>query len=282
MLVASYVNVKPELAHTRNYEDFYKFLGTRPKMMGVMARMNTQNTATLLTEGLMNVFYNSKTVNKFQPINALLVEWNIDVEFIKKVEFAAVPVGDGLAGSEIKMYFKERYYEKFDTFKIDGSRQQCIVKAVPVRKADNYWEYIVQLIDADYSSILDVTQCQVGMTTRFLSNIMPELHEEGYTKYQSNLEKHRNWLTEHRNDISYSSRYAVLENQFIKIAEGEGTGDYKEKIFKLNKMEKDLLDNFQFSKNNALLWQKTTMDANGKSTVLTEDGRPWLRLRVAC
>lgn len=28
MLVASYVNVKPELAHTRNYEDFYKFLGT--------------------------------------------------------------------------------------------------------------------------------------------------------------------------------------------------------------------------------------------------------------
>ena len=192
MLVASYVNVKPELAHTRNYEDFYKFLGTRPKMMGVMARMNTQNTAALLTEGLMNVFYNSKTVNKFQPINALLVEWNIDVEFIKKVEFAAVPVGDGLAGSEIKMYFKERYYEKFDTFKIDGSRQQCIVKAVPVRKADNYWEYIVQLIDADYSSILDVTQCQVGMTTRFLSNIMPELHEEGYTKYQSNLEKHRN------------------------------------------------------------------------------------------
>lgn len=114
------------------------------------------------------------------------------MEFIKKVEFAAVPVGDGLAGSEIKMYFKERYYEKFDTFKIDGSRQQCIVKAVPVRKADNYWEYIVQLIDADYSSILDVTQCQVGMTTRFLSNIMPELHEEGYTKYQSNLEKHRN------------------------------------------------------------------------------------------
>ena len=74
MLVASYVNVKPELAHTRNYEDFYKFLGARPKMMGVMARMNTQNTAALLTEGLMNVFYNSKTVNKFQPINALLVE----------------------------------------------------------------------------------------------------------------------------------------------------------------------------------------------------------------
>jgi hypothetical protein len=74
MIIASYVNVKPELAHSRTYEDFYKFLGARPKMMGVVARMNTQNTANFLTEGLMNVYYNSKTVNKFQPINSLMVE----------------------------------------------------------------------------------------------------------------------------------------------------------------------------------------------------------------
>ena len=71
-----------------------------------------------------------------------------------------------------------------------------------------------------------------------------------------------------------SSRFAALEDQFIKIAQGDGTGELQEKIFKLNKIEKDLLDSFQHVKNNALLWQKTTMDKNGKSTVLTEDGRP--------
>ena len=65
-----------------------------------------------------------------------------------------------------------------------------------------------------------------------------------------------------------------MEDQFIKIAKGDGNGEMKEQIFKLNKMEKDLLHNFQIVKNNALLWQKTTMDAHGKSTVLTEDGRP--------
>lgn len=274
MIVANYVNVKPEMAHSRTYEDFYKFLGARPKMMGVMARMNTQNTATFLTEALMNIYYNSKTANKFQPINSLMIEWEIDVEFIKRIEFAASPIGDGAGGAEILMYFKERYYEKYDTFKIDGSRQQAIVKLTPQRKADNFWEYTVQLIDPDYSSILDAASCQLGMTTRFLANIMPEYHEEGFTKYQSNIEKHRQWITEHRNDISYSSRYAQMEDQFIKIAQGEGTGELKEKIFKLNKMEKDLLDNFHTVKNNHLLWGKTTMDANGKSTVLTEDGRP--------
>ena len=74
MVIASYVNVKPELAHSRTYEDFYKFLGTRPKMMGVMARMYQHNTATFLTEALMNIYYNSKTANKFQPINSLMIE----------------------------------------------------------------------------------------------------------------------------------------------------------------------------------------------------------------
>ena len=274
MVVASYVNVKPELAHSRTYEDFYKFLGTRPKMMGIMARMYTHNTATFLTEALMNIYYNQKTANKFQPINSLMIEWGIDVEFIKRVEFAAAPVGNGEGGADITMYFKERYYEKYDTFKIDNSRQQCIVKSTPVRKGDTFWEYTVQLIDSDFSSILDDSACQVGMTTRFLSNIMPEYHEEGYTKYQSNIEKHRQVITEHRNDISYSSRYAQMEDQFIKISSGDGAGELKEKIFKLNKMEKDLFENFNTAKNNHLLWGKTTMDVNGKSTVLTEDGRP--------
>jgi len=185
MLVASYVNVKPEVASNRTYEDFYKLLGTRPKMMGVMARMTPNNTATFLTEALMNVYYNQKNANKFQPINSLQVEWEIDVEFIKRVEFAAAPTGDGSGGSDIIMYFKERYYEKFDTVKIDGSRQQFIVKTTPQRKADNFWEYTCQLIDSDFSAVLDATYCQVGGTTRFLSNIMPEYSEEGYTKYQS-------------------------------------------------------------------------------------------------
>lgn len=41
----------------------------------------------------------------------------------------------------------------------------------------NYWKVIVRLIDNDYSSVLDKSGCQLGMTTRFLSNAMPEMHE---------------------------------------------------------------------------------------------------------
>ena len=92
----------------------------------------------------------------------------------------------------------------------------------------------------------------------------------------SNFEKHRQWITEHRNDISYSSRFEALEDQFVKIAKGDSNGELKEQIFKLNKKEKDLFDNFQTVKNNHSLWGKTTMDKNGKASIMTEDGRPQL------
>jgi len=277
MIVASYINLKPEMAHSRTYEDFYKFLGTTPKMMGVMARMNMNNTATFLTEGLLNVYYNQKTVNKFQPINSLQVEWNMEIDFLKRVPFAAAPTGNGAGGSDIVMYMTERYYERFDTFIIEKSGQQCIVKAVPQRKADNFWEYIVQLLDSDYESILDSNACQIGDTTRFLSNVMPEYHSEGYTKVQSNIEKHRTWIKESRVDISMSSRYDAFEEQFIKIAKGDNAGELKEKIFKLNKAERDLLDSWYTVKNQGLLWDKSTMDANGKCTTFTPDGRPLIQ-----
>ena len=274
MIVANYVSQKPEMAHSRTYEDFYKFLGATPKMMGVMARMNMNNSATFLTEGLMNVFYNEKKVNKFQPVDTLLVEWNIEVGFIKRVKFAAVPTTKGEGGGEIIMHFEERYYERYDTFIIEKTGQQCIVKAIPQRKADNFWEYVVQLIGNDYEAVLDLSGCQLGDETRFVTNIQPEYHSEGYVKYQSNIEKHRTWIQEIRTDVSMSSRYDAFEEQFIKISKGDGGGKAKERLFKLNKAEKDLLDSFAYAKNNAALFGKTTMDANGKCFVFTEDNRP--------
>lgn len=113
------------------------------------------------------------------------------------------------------------------------------------------------------------------MDTRFLTNYQPEFSEEGFTKYQSNIEKHRNYITEHRVDISYSSRYAAMEDTFIKIANGEAGGEYKEAIFKMPKISQVLLTSFMEARNNSLLHAKTTMDENGKCTVHDpHTGRP--------
>lgn len=165
------------------------------------------------------------------------------------------------------MVFKERYYEKYDIFKVDKTEQQFQVLYHPVRRSDNYWSVIVRLIDPGYESTIDLSGCQIGDTTRFIGNAMPEMSEEGYTKYQSNIEKHRNYITTHRNDDSYSSLYAAQQDVFIKIGKGEGTGELKETLYKMDKVEANLLKNFLYGRNNMQLFAKTNVDKNGKASI---------------
>lgn len=101
------------------------------------------------------------------------------------------------------------------------------------------------------------------------------MHEEGYIKYQSNIEKHRNYITTHRVDTSYSALFAAHEDVFVNVAEGKGNGGLTETLYKMNKKEKDLLENFLFVRNNGLLFNKTNVDKNGKPTIVDPDtGRP--------
>jgi hypothetical protein len=83
-----------------------------------------------------------------------------------------------------------------------------------------------------------------------------------------NVEKHRNYITTHRVDDSYSAQYAVFENTFISIAEGKDQGNLTEKIYKMDKKEKTLLDNFLYVRNNGLLFNKCNVDVNGKPTIV--------------
>lgn len=275
MKVANLNPLRPNMGETKTYEDFAKFLGKGPHRLGILSRMYPDLTATYLTESLMNIYVNQESASKFQSIDAFAFEWEIDVDFIKRVEFAAQPEGDGAGGTDIKMAFKERYYEKYDTFRIEGSRQTCIVLHAPRRVSDAYWEVIVRLIDTNNQTILDADACHVGATTRFLTNYHPELSEEGYTKFQSNIERHRNHISTHRNDITFSAQFAMLEDVFMDLAYNKGQGKQTETVFKMKKKEKELLENFLYARNNALLFGKTNVDANGKANITDpHTGRP--------
>ena len=179
MLVANFTSRIPTMGQTKTYEDWSKYLGSKPHRIGVVARMYTDNTLNFITDGLRNIFYKDEKADQFQLSSSLLFEWIVETNNIKKVEFAEVPIGDGANGTEITMAFRENYYQKYDIFRIDKTKQQCQVVSRPIRKRDDYWEVQVRLIDNDYDTTLDTDGCQVGDTTTFQSVAMPELSEEG-------------------------------------------------------------------------------------------------------
>lgn len=232
--------------------------------------MYPNNTLNFLTDGLRNIYYNDESVSKYQLSDSLVFEWQIENSQIKHVAFADVPVGLGDNGQEIEMAFTENYYQKYDIFRVDETRQQFQVISRPVRKADNYWVVTVRLVDNNYDTQLDPDGCQPGMTTTWQSTANVELSEEGYSKFQSSYEKHRNYLTFFRHDASWSSLYALQENVFMSIADDKDKTK-SEGVYKMLKKEKELLDTFMYSVNTGLLLNKGNVDINGRATIQDPD-----------
>lgn len=274
MATIGYVTNAPfNQGETRTYENFLKMLSDKPKNLGLLSRMYPQCTATYYTEALGNIFYNNaKKANKFQSIDSYMIEWQLDVNEIKRVPLAAMPEGDGADGTEITFYFPYRYYEKYDIFKVEDTRQQFIVVSHPVKKGSNLWMVSARLVTEDYNTLLDLSGTHAGSLTVFQSNAVPEMSEEGYVKNQSNIQKIRNYLTTFRNDIDYSSKFELLEDKFIKIAKGDNNVTY----YQLDTKEKQLLDNFMLARGKGLLLNRSNIDPRtGKPNIVDPDtGRP--------
>ena len=269
MRISGFTTTRPNMPTTRTYEDFMKFLGANPARLGIVSSLYDQYTATHLTEALMNTYTMEKGKKGFQSINSFLIEWDLQAKKIKRVPLIAAPEGSGVNAGDVKFYFPENYYQKYDTFVVERTRQQFIVLNRPQRLRDNCWLVIAKILDNDYDSVVDPTTA-AGFQTRFVTNYHPELHSEGYTKYQSNCEKMRTYIATHRCDIDMSAMYKPMEDVFIQI----GKGNDDDPVYKMNTAEKECLDSYMEARNNALLWGKSNMDASGKPKIYDEDGRP--------
>ena len=69
-------------------------------------------------------------------------------------------------------------------------------------------------------------------------------------------------MTFFRHDISWSSLYALQENVFMKISDPEDKTK-GEKVYKMLKKEKELLDTFTYSVNTGLLLNKGNVNTQG-------------------
>ena len=260
-------SVVENMSATRTIQSFGTLLRNKPEKLGQVVNMRPDLSISMLTEALKNVYQNKKDSKGFQPINSLAVEWQIDVNFIKKVKIVAPPVGDGFGLSPIKIYTEERYFDKHDSLAAEN-RSQFIVLKAPKRINAKKWEYEVKLITSDLTKRADVNYLTTGRTVRFRSNYHPELSERGYTKFMSNTETHRNYISRHRASVDWSGDYAIREN--VYIADGK---EGNETVYKLNKKEKDVIDTFLFARENSMIFSESNFDINGKCMLQDEKGR---------
>ena len=169
--------------HTANTM-FMKFLGANPSRLGIVANVYDGYTASALTEAVQNVYGLDFNAAKgpFQRMNSFMVEWDLKVDRIKRVRIVAAS-GDGANASDVIFHFAENYYQKYDTFVVEETRQQFMVMNRPQRLRDNDFIVVCKILDDSYESKViggADASALAGKTTRFVTNYMPELHEEGW------------------------------------------------------------------------------------------------------
>ena len=259
---------------TRTVQHFGTLLGQKPHVMGQVVRMYPRLTISNLTEGIRNVYTNKKSEGGFTPINSRVVQWAIDVNYIKKVKILA---SDTPTAGVFKVILAEKYYAKNETFALENG-QQLIVVAPPELDTGatptGGWAYQVQMVSNNGGSPA-ATMVAAGKLTRYRSNYHPELSVRGYVKYQFNTETHRNYLSKHRSSDIQSSEYAAAQDYYVERSKaGKKTDGKKEmEYFHLQKLEKDVLESYLWSRENHVLFGESNFDANGKCMMQDESGQ---------
>jgi len=262
--------VVQHISDTKTVQNFGTFLGNKPHKLGTVVTMYKNLALSTLTDALKNVYYNpKKDGGSFTPINSMVIEWNIDVNFIKRVKVVGSISGSGANKNVESVILAERYYDKNDTFSLEN-RQMLFVVAPPKKLTQGRWEYKVVLVGNDPSKTIDVTYAAVGKQTRYRSNYHPELSERGYTKFVSNTETHRNYISRQRSSTSWSGDFAMLEDVFIQTGKDPKSAD---SYFKMNKKEKECMDTFLISREQNCIFSETNYDVNGKCLDQDDHGR---------
>jgi hypothetical protein len=270
MKVVDRKTVIHNMGNTRTIQHFNTLLGDKPHKLGLVATLYPDLAITVLTDALRNVYFNPKgSSSNFTPINAMSVQWDIDVNYIHKV-FIAEDVTTSQAGLNkvpFTMILDQKYYDKNDTFTLEN-KQQLMVIAPPQQLSAKRWSHTVILVGNDFSKYIDPRFLTRGRYTRYRSNYHPELSERGYTKYMSNTETHRNYMSRHRASESVSADYKIREKVYLELSKKDKTEYYK-----MHRHEKDCMDTFMMAKNNSSIFSETNFDVNGKCLDQDEQGR---------
>lgn len=103
------------MGETRTVQNFNQVFGDKPAKLGLVATLYPDLAINILTEALQNIFYNKgKKANSFQPINAMAVEWVIDVNYIQKIKIEQDVSGPtpGMNKEPITIVLEKKYYKQ--------------------------------------------------------------------------------------------------------------------------------------------------------------------------
>lgn len=261
--------------YTKGY--FTELMGQQPHILPGYVRMRNQKDIGFMNiiEALGNIYHEDpQAFTKLDEIGVYSFQWRIDTSQVPTLRFTRACNQTGAAGTPVQVYLDDRFFSKSDVFALTNG-QQLYVLAEPTRISNGEFLYDCRLVTSNPNDRLNNAFTQVNATARYVYNLHTEMSEYGTSKVWYNMETHINYLSKIRAGLAYSSDLRATQDMYFmtevdfKKANDRHAGGYK--IYVMDSIEQQVMDNFMRSVNGALLFGRSTMsEVNGRSLIQNE------------
>lgn len=263
---------------TMTIRELSKLFTVAPNAAAKTIRLFPQNSLSMLTEGLGEIYDIKAKSDSFEGINDNGYKWKLRGHQLPKIHFAARSTGGafsagstvGLAVQPFVIACESSYYNPRDIIKLeDGSMLYVVSEASFI--TENVFEYTVKLNTNDPTLTVATDYLVAGKTSGPAGNAYPELSDRGYINAGMAAEEWINYITKVRYDWSWSADAAATKFLIEDVVQHNG------KSVRYNYITDELwvnaLEQYHFKKEMELIYGKTTVDARGRCWLQDEKGQ---------
>lgn len=263
---------------TMTVRELSKLFAVAPNLAAKTIRLFPQNSISMLTEGLGEIYDIKAKSDAFQGINENSYKWKLRGHQLPKVKFATRVTGGAISagttlGLNVQPFvvaFESSYYNPRDIVKLeDGSLLYILSEAG--FQAENVFEYTVKLNTNDPLATVATDFLVLNKTSGPAGNAYPELSDRGYINAGMAMEEYINYITKVRYDWSWSADAAatkwLIEDTINQMGQTVRYNYITDQLW-MNAME-----HYHFKKEMALIYGRTTVDSRGRCWLQDEKGQ---------
>lgn len=263
---------------TMTVRELSKLFTVAPNMAAKTIRLFPQNTISMLTEGLGEIYDIKEKSDSFMGINEWGYKWKLRGQQIPKVHLAVRTTGGaystgsaiGAAGQPFIVAFESSYYNPRDIIKLEDSSEMYVISEASFI-TEGVFEYTCKLVTNDATVSVLSDYLVAGKTSGPAGNAYPEISDKGYINSGVAMEEYINYITKVRYDWSWSADAA--STKFLI----EDMVRYGGQMVKNNYITDELwmraMEQYHYKKEIELIYGKTTMDARGRCFLQDEKGQ---------
>lgn len=268
MRIVNINNVPRGVNGTQSMQDLTLAIGEKPYLAKEIIKSNDFGkglTIERITKLWGDLLF--KKAPSTLTIDSMIYDWMIESNNrLPRIPIMEASTDSGAGIAEVRLVLDRFYYSRGSIFELEN-RQQLKVVRRPEMLTSNRWAYYCVLVTNNVNEVIDTVYTSKGRMTTYITraSVVPEASEYGGAFLEPfNIERHRNFITRYRMQLSQTGDFA---NRGMNYIESMGV------FYKQDNAETAMIKMLLEDKNQHMIFGRGNFDDNSRCLITEDDGR---------